>query len=65
MTSKDQGVNTIVQCVMADPSGRIKFSTIRAMATMMLTLTCLYEEADLERHPRICIIFNNVSNYKY
>ena len=31
------------------------------MATMLLSLTSLYPNADLDKHPRICIIFNNVS----
>ena len=31
------------------------------MCTMLLSLTSLYEDADVKNHPRLCVIFNNVS----
>ena len=34
------------------------------MATMLLSLTSLYPDADLKKHPRVCVIFNNVSKFQ-
>jgi len=31
------------------------------MCTMLLSLTSLYEKTDPNNHPRLCVIFNNVS----
>ena len=33
------------------------------MVTMLLSLTSLYIETDITQHPRICILFNNVSKF--
>ena len=50
---------------MPDTSGRIKKSAIDSMCTMLLSLTSLYEDADLSNHPRMCVIFNNVSKISH
>ena len=31
------------------------------MSTLLLSLTSFYKDADPSRHPRLCVIFNNVS----
>jgi len=31
------------------------------MGTILLSLTSLYPNTDLDKHPRICVMFNNVS----
>ena len=46
---------------MPDSSGRIRRSAIDCMCSMLLSLTSIYEDADIDRHPRICVVFNNVS----
>ena len=30
----------------------------------MLSLTSLYPNADIENHPRLCVLFNNVSKFQ-
>ena len=30
---------------------------------MLLSLSSFYENADLSKHPRVCVIFNNVSKF--
>ena len=34
------------------------------MATMLLSLTFLYPNASLEKYPRLCVFFNNVSKFE-
>ena len=56
-----QGITTFTQCILPDAAGRIKRSAIQSMCTMLLSLTSLYEKTDTKNHPRLCVIFNNVS----
>ena len=56
-----EGINTFTQCILPDAAGRIKRSAIQSMCTMLLSLTSLYEDADMKNQPRLCVIFNNVS----
>ena len=46
---------------MPDAGGRIKRSAIESMCGMLLSMTSLYANADPNKHPRICVVFNNVS----
>ena len=50
---------------MPDSSGRIKRSAIESMCTMLLSLTSFYEDADPNQHPRLCVLFNNVSKISH
>ena len=50
---------------MPNSSGRIENSVIESMCSILLSLTSLYPELDPNQHPRMCIIFNNVSKNKY
>ena len=63
LNSKVEGINCFTQCIMPDASGRIRDTAIQSMATMLLSLTSLYPNANLDKHPRICILFNNVSRF--
>ena len=67
LKSKYQGINVFVQCIMPDAGGRIKRSAIESMCTMLLSLTSLYETKgfDPKKHPRLCVIFNNVSKISH
>ena len=49
---------------MPNPSGRIDNSAIESMCSILLSLTSLYRELDPKKHPRMCIIFNNISKNK-
>ena len=59
------GINTFTQCVMPNAAGRIENSVIDSMSNFLLSMSSLYEELDPDRHPRMCIIFNNVSKNIY
>ena len=61
LKSRQQGINTITQCIMPDAGGRIKRSAITSMVSMLLVLTSIYEDSNPDMHPRLCVIFNNVS----
>ena len=64
-TSASQGITSICQCIMPDAGGRIKRSEIESMSRILLSLTSLYEDSDPEKHPKMCIIFNNVSKVNH
>ena len=46
---------------MPDSAGRLKRSEMEVMSSILLSLTSLYEETDVQNHPRMCVIFNDVS----
>ena len=46
---------------MPDPSDRIRLSSIEAMHNILLTFQSFDPETDPSQHPKIMIIFNNVS----
>ena len=52
---------------MPDQSDRIRKSAIFAMLNLMLILSIFNNKTlpeDLHRHPKISVVFNNVSKYK-
>ena len=57
------GITCFVHCLMPGPDGRIRRSDIDSMVTLLLVLTSFYPETDPFKHPRICVLFNNVSLY--
>ena len=48
---------------MPDESDRIRESSIKSMNNILLALQSFDDETDVHKHPRITIIFNNVSGY--
>ena len=48
---------------MPNAAHRITDTTINAMKLIMFTLNCLNQPIDIENHPKLMIIFNNVSMY--
>jgi len=50
---------------MPNPSGRLDNSAMESMCMLLLSLTSIYEEQDPADHPRMCVIFNNVSVHTY
>ena len=63
LTSEDQGINSFTQCVMPDSSDRIRKSAMVAMNNMLLTLQSFDPETDPFKHPKMNVIFNNVSKF--
>ena len=61
LKSKTQGINSLVQCILPSLSQRIQRSAIESMATALLTFNCLHKDANMSKHPRVCVVFNNVS----
>ena len=48
---------------MPDESDRIRESSIKSMNNILLILQSFEPETDVINHPRIVVIFNNVSCY--
>ena len=61
LVSEFGGISSFTQCVMPNAAGRIKSSSIESMASIILSLTILYVDADPIKHPRMYVIFNDVS----
>ena len=65
LLNKEIGINTFTQCIMPDAGGRIRRTSIDSMCNILLSLSSFYEDADLYTHPRMCVVFNNVSKRTY
>ena len=48
---------------MPDESDRIRGTSIKAMNHMLFMLNSFHERADLKNHPKMILIFNDVSLY--
>ena len=60
---KDQGISSLILCVMPNASQRIRDTTIKAIINMFVMFGSLDERVDASLHPKYHIIFNNVSRY--
>ena len=50
---------------MPNSSGRVDNSAIDSMCNLLLSMSSMYKDLeDPNQHPRMCIIFNNVSKNK-
>ena len=47
---------------MPNAAGRIKKSAIDAMVACLHSLTSIYKDSDPKKHPKMIIVFNDVSN---
>ena len=63
LNDKDQGIGSLILCVMPDASHRIRDTTIKAVNNMLLMFGSLDERVDVALHPKYHIIFNNVSRF--
>ena len=63
LNDRDQGISSLILCVMPDASQRIRDTTIKAIVNMFVMFGSLDERADVTLHPKFQIIFNNVSRY--
>ena len=58
-----KGISSFIQCIMPDESDRIRATSIKAMNYMLFILNSFDERADISNHPRMILIFNDVSLY--
>ena len=58
-----KGISSFVQCIMPDESDRIRATSIKAMNYMLFILNSFDDRADLRVHPKMILIFNDVSLY--
>lgn len=61
LSSQSQGLTTVIQCIMPDSGGRIKRQDIEASSAILLSLTSMYKETNPSNHPKMVIVFTNVS----
>ena len=60
---KDEGISSLILCVLPNASQRISDTTIKAIINMFVMFGSLDESVDISLHPKYHIIFNNVSRY--
>ena len=49
---------------MPDNSDRLRATSLEAMSKVLFTLNSLHKKADISNHPRLIVIFNDVSMYE-
>ena len=60
---QSEGISGFIQCIMPNAAQRITDTAISAMNLMLFTLNCFNMKADLNNHPQIFVIFNDVSKF--
>ena len=67
LKTPENGISMFVQCIMPDQSNRIRQTVIKAMMNFLLILSVFHRDTSVEDlkecHPRMAIVFNNVSKY--
>ena len=63
LNDRQQGISSLILCVMPNASERITDSAIKGMNNMLFTFNSLDERTDIDSHPRVHIVFNNVSRF--
>ena len=58
-----QGISSLILCVMPNASDRITDSAIKGMNSMLFMFNSLDERTDIDLHPRVHIVLNNVSRF--
>ena len=58
-----KGISSFIQCIMPDESDRIRATSIKAMNYMLFILNSFDLNADITTHPKMILIFNDVSLY--
>ena len=58
-----QGISSLILCVMPNASERITETAIKGMNSMLFMFNSLDERTDITLHPKVHIVFNNVSRY--
>ena len=62
--NKHKGITAFIQCIMPDESNRIRKSSISAMNNMLFLLNSIDQRANPKKHPKIIVIFNDVSKHE-
>ena len=55
------GISGFIQCIMPDESDRIRATSMKAMNQMLFILNSFDARADVGTHPRMILVFNDVS----
>jgi hypothetical protein len=63
LSQENEGITSITQCIIPQISKRLHHSVIEGMASIFLMLSSFYEKTDLSNHPRLCVVFNNISKF--
>ena len=61
LMNNTQGISSFTQCIMPDESDRIRESSIKGMNNILLMLQSFDPQTDISKHPRMVVVFNNVS----
>ena len=59
-----KGISSFIQCVMPDNSKRIRATCFKAMNDVLFTLNSMHPETKVDKHPKMFVIFNDVSLYE-
>ena len=59
----EQGISSLILCVMPNASQRITDSTIKGLNSMLFMFNSLDERVDISSHPKYHVIVNNVSKH--
>ena len=59
----EQGISSLILCVLPNESQRITDTTIKAINNMLFIFNSLDKRVDITFHPKFRIIINNVSRY--
>lgn len=62
---KNEGLSTIINCVMIDNSGRIKDSNFESLIRLMNSLGYFDYKDNIYHLPKICLLFTNCSKFVY
>ena len=57
------GISSFIQCIMPDESDRIRATSMKAMNYMLFIMNSFDTRADVGTHPRMILVFNDVSLY--
>ena len=58
-----QGLSSLILCVMPNASQRITDSTIKGMNAMLFMFNCLDARVDISNLPKFHVVINNVSRF--
>ena len=63
LTDYQQGISSLILCVMPNASQRITDSTIKGLNSMLFMFNYLDERVDISLLPKFYVIINNVSKH--
>ena len=63
LNDHQQGISSLILCVMPNASERVTDSAIRGMNSMLFMFNSLDERTDIDLHPRVHIVLNDVSRF--